>query len=85
MQKSSGRFYGWNSHYNTGSNYQEIVNTPNGRGDALDLAVDSMEKNCRPLFLVYTKAYNKGSNAFNKTFYDWTRAFPTALGNMSKC
>lgn len=85
LQKSCSRFYGWNSHYNTGSNYQEIVNTPNGRGDALDLAVSSMEKNCRPLFLIYTKAYNKGSNAFNKTFYDWTRAFPTALGNMSKC
>ena len=82
---SCSRFYGWNSHYNDGSFAKDIVNKPNGRGDALDLVLGAMEKNHRPLFLIYTRAYNKGSNVFNQTFYKWSRNFPATLASFSKC
>lgn len=77
-------FSGWSSHSSTGM-WLADKGPAFGVKTALADIKKLSEANGRPLFVVYGKAGNKGSCAFNRSFDEWSRAGTGALTQLSKC
>lgn len=74
-------FSGWSSHSNTGQTTGPAFGLKTAFADVKSLA----ETNGRPMFIIYGKAHNKGSCAFNGSFTLWERAGNHTLVEFGKC